>query len=424
MHRKYPFFLILLLSFLFLNSPYQLLAQDEGADNSAPANTESAGAISSDPAVISQGEVLFNGNCKTCHAVHKKVVGPALANVYERRPIEWLYRFIRNSQKVIRSGDKYAVDLYNEYNQTEMTAFDDFTDAEILSILAYIQQETIAGPAGPEPPPGPGGDPQTVEASSDYMKIILAVLVVILLLILLILVMITGVLKKYLTDRNDLDEADKEIVFQKFDLQKVIRSKAFIGIVVFIFAVVVVKASIDGLFNVGVQQGYAPRQPIAFSHKLHAGQYQIDCQYCHTGVRKSKSASIPSANICMNCHGQIKTESPEIQKIYTAIEKNRPIEWVRVHNLPDLAYFNHSQHVEVGDIECQTCHGPIEEMEVVQQHARLTMGWCIDCHQTTAINAKDNAYYDNLVKIHQQENAKEPLRVKDIGGLECSKCHY
>jgi len=196
-----------------------------------------------------------------------------------------------------------------------------------------------------------------------------------------------------------------------------------------VFTAIVAKTVIDGLFNVGVHEGYAPTQPIVFSHKVHAGDFQIDCNYCHTGVRTSKNANIPSVNICLNCHSSIvkvtdATElSTEIQKIFEAKTNDTPIEWVRVHNLPDLAYFNHAQHFEVGGVECQTCHGPIEEMEVVSQFANLTMGWCIDCHKTTALNTKDNDYYDKLVEVHA-ETSKNPLVVEDIGGLECSKCHY
>ena len=177
------------------------------------------------------------------------------------------------------------------------------------------------------------------------------------------------------------------------------------------------------MYTIGIQQNYHPTQPIAFSHKIHAGQYEIDCNYCHTGVNISKSANIPAVNICMNCHGVINTDKPEIQKILTAYEENRPIEWVRVHNLPDLAYFNHSQHVAVGGIECNTCHGPIEEMDVVYQYSELTMGWCINCHRESEINSKGNDYYDKLVELHKS-SSKEPLKVEDIGGLECSKCHY
>ncbi|MFK7899286.1 MAG: cytochrome c3 family protein [Cyclobacteriaceae bacterium] len=188
------------------------------------------------------------------------------------------------------------------------------------------------------------------------------------------------------------------------------------------------------LYGIGVSQGYAPKQPIAFSHKIHAGQMEIDCQYCHTGVRKSKNANIPSPNICMNCHSQIKTESPEIKKIHKAIGYNaetgeysgetKPIEWVRIHNLPDLAYFNHSQHAQVGNLQCETCHGEVKEMEVVYQYAPLTMGWCVNCHRETQVNAKGNDYYDKLLEIHESKYGDEPMKVENIGGTECAKCHY
>jgi hypothetical protein len=144
-------------------------------------------------------------------------------------------------------------------------------------------------------------------------------------------------------------------------------------------------------------------------------------------VMKGKSATIPSVNICWNCHNQIRegtlTGTGEIAKIVKAVETNTPIEWVRIHNLPDLAYFNHAQHVNVGGQECQTCHGPVETMDVVQQHSLLTMGWCIDCHRKTDVNAKGNQYYDNLVELHKSSK-KGNMKVEDIGGLECAKCHY
>lgn len=394
-------------------------------DSPTTATATSQGGISSDPAVIAAGEALFNGNCRACHAVNQKLVGPALANVYDRRDMEWIKAFVKNSQAMIANGDEYAVSLYEEYNKTVMTSFN-FADEEIESIIAYVKYETenvaIADPASTE---GVADGDVTAgdKEPSQYLTAILIGLVVVLVLILVVLFLIIGFLTKFLREKQDLDQADRELIDQKFNLGKLTRNPAFIGIVAFVFGIFVVKSVIDGLYQVGIQKGYAPTQPIAFSHKLHAGQYEIDCNYCHTGVRKSKSANIPSANICMNCHGQIKTESPEIQKIYAAIEENRPIEWVRVHNLPDLAYFNHSQHVAVGNQECQTCHGEIQEMEVVEQFAPLTMGWCINCHKETNVNTKGNAYYDNLVELHSQ-HSKEPLKVEDIGGLECSKCHY
>ncbi|NJM94561.1 MAG: c-type cytochrome [Cytophagales bacterium] len=382
---------------------------------------------STDPAVIAAGESLFKANCAVCHAVHEKVVGPALKDVHQRRPLPWILNFVRNSQKVIQGGDEYAVNLYNQYNKTEMPAFD-FKDEEISSIVAYVAQESAKTPqaAAPAATPGDGAEVSTTTDQgipASYFTILLAVLIVILVLIFVVLVLISVVLTRYLKDKADLNEADRELLDQKFDILAILKSQAFIGIVGLIFTALVLKGGIDWLFSIGVQQGYAPTQPIAFSHKIHAGQYKIDCNYCHTGVRKSKNANIPSPNICMNCHSQIKTESPEILKIYAAIEEQKPIEWVRIHNLPDLAYFNHEQHVSVGQLECQTCHGPIEEMDVVKQHTTLTMGWCINCHRNTEIKTDGNAYYDNLVEIHQ-ETSKEPMKVDDIGGLECSKCHY
>ena len=186
-------------------------------------------------------------------------------------------------------------------------------------------------------------------------------------------------------------------------------------------------------------KGYAPEQPIAYSHKLHAGINGIDCNYCHHSARHGKSAAIPSANVCMNCHTYIN-EGPsgkaEIQKIYDAVgfdpEKGRyiegyeqkPIKWVRIHNLPDLAYFNHSQHVVAGGLECQECHGPIEEMEVVEQHSELTMGWCINCHRETEVKVADNDYYEEMHAKFKENHPGETFNVEAIGGLECGKCHY
>jgi mono/diheme cytochrome c family protein len=382
--------------------------------------------IPSDEAAISAGQSLFKANCQSCHKIHEKLTGPALAGVEKRTPsVDWILNFVRNSQRVIQSGDPYAVKLYNEYNQTVMNAFPTFKDEEILSILAYIRNEAEKGPEtqvaaqgdGSTGPAGSGGIP------SSYLTGIMIGFVIVLLLILVVLALIINVLTKFINQKGDLDPATAEVVNAKFDFGGMVKSRPFIGMVTFVLVAVVFKTVIGGLYSIGVQQGYAPTQPIAFSHKIHAGQYEIDCQYCHTSVYESKQANIPSPNICMNCHSAIKTESLEIQKIYAAVNDNKPIEWVRVHNLPDLSYFNHSQHTNVGGIECQTCHGPIEEMEVVRQHSLLTMGWCIDCHRKTDVNAKGNAYYDNLVELHKK-NGKEAMKVEDIGGLECAKCHY
>ncbi len=410
-----PIFGALILS-LFLSLSTKIYAQEDLNDTF-------------DQSIVKNGESLFKGNCTVCHAIDEVIIGPALRDIHERRSEEWIYAFIKNSQKVIKSGDEYAIELYDQYNKTLMTSFD-FSNEELNAILTYIKNEStkeVQVLVADVQQDNSMGAETSISSNDFYLS--LGLNLVLLLVIVFVLFRFTNLSKKYviLKDTQNkgelLGDDDKEIVDSGFDFKEFLRSNKVVGISSFVFIVIFVKSCIDGLYTVGIQQNYQPTQPIAFSHKIHAGQYEIDCQYCHTGVNISKSASIPSVNICMNCHNTIHTDRPEVQKILTAYEENRPIEWVRVHNLPDLSYFNHSQHVAVGGIECNTCHGPIEEMDIVYQYAELTMGWCINCHRETDVNAKGNKYYDNLVELHKK-SSKKPLNVEDIGGLECSKCHY
>jgi hypothetical protein len=198
------------------------------------------------------------------------------------------------------------------------------------------------------------------------------------------------------------------------------------------------KASWDWMLFIDVEQGYEPEQPIWFSHQVHAGENGINCVYCHSSAEKGKTAGIPSANVCMNCHTAIKegtySGTTEIAKIYEALDYDpetqsygdnpKPIEWVRIHNLPDLAYFNHSQHVVVGEIACQTCHGPVEDMHVMRQESMLTMGWCIDCHRKTEVKMDGNAYYDELHAKLMEKHPGEKITVDKMGGIDCVRCHY
>ena len=235
---------------------------------------------------------------------------------------------------------RHAVSLYEEYKQL-MPNHDFFTDEEILSILAYIKDESAK-----KPEISTSLESQEITTSSSQespntilLQAIIIGSVAILVILLVTIIAMASVLSTRLKQRKDLSKEDKIYVNQIFSLKKVIRSSYFVNIVTFIFIILVANSVLDGLFAIGVQQGYAPEQPIKFSHKLHAGYYEIDCRYCHTGVEKSKNANIPSANICMNCHNSIRTTSPEIQKIYSAIENDRPIQWIRVHNLPESSLF-------------------------------------------------------------------------------------
>ncbi len=424
------------LSLALLLNGSQLKAQDSvAAAGGGPATATPAGGGGGGDA--EKGKTLFTNNCAQCHAVTEEVVvGPGLKGIQQRAPSkDWLHKWIRNSSALIAAGDPYAVQVYNKFNKIQMSNFPNLTDADIDGILAYIDQAsapataTVDGDGKAQPRGGGGASAENGGISSspsNLFTFVLVALLVVMLLVLGVLLVIVTILSKAVTPVAAGDGTQTVAPLGqrlKEGLSGAFNNPTLRSVVIWLFLLVVAKESIDGLYSVGIQQGYAPKQPIAYSHKLHAGQYKIDCNYCHTGVNKGKSATIPAANICMNCHGVIKKESPEIQKIYAAIEQNRPIEWVRVHNLPDLAYFNHAQHVNVGNVQCQTCHGEIEKMEVVEQRSSLTMGWCIDCHRKTEVNTKDNAYYDKLVALHRKES-KEPLKVANIGGLECSKCHY
>lgn len=382
-------------------------------------NVQAQSSADGDPVA---GETLFKNNCKQCHAVDDKiVVGPGLKGIEDRRDGAWLKAWINNPDKMISSGDKYAVDLYNKFNKLQMTAFPGYGEKEVSDILAYVKTANEAPAAGAADAGGAAVATQET-GGGKFFNIVLVTLLVVMVFVLLALLSVLKLLGTVNKTDEELASVANEPTFGQ-KLKTLFSNSTVRSAVIWMFIILGAKATLDGLFSIGVHQGYAPAQPINFSHKLHAGDMEIDCAYCHTGVYKGKQAGIPSSSICMNCHNTIKRESPEIQKIYRAIETNTPVEWVRVHNLPDLAYFNHSQHTAVGGLDCENCHGDIKNMEVVQQRSTLTMGWCIDCHRQTDVNAKGNAYYDALLTAHESVSSK-PMKVEDIGGLECAKCHY
>lgn len=204
-----------------------------------------------------------------------------------------------------------------------------------------------------------------------------------------------------------------------------------INLLVILFAgFMLTKITVSEAIAVGRSQNYEPDQPIKFSHAVHAKQNKIDCLYCHSTAEYSKVAGIPSANVCLNCHTLVRegtrTGRFEIDKIHAAVEQQKPIEWVKIHNLPDYTFFDHSQHVSVGKVSCQTCHGDVENMDRVKQVNDLSMGWCINCHRTTEVQFTNNAFYDKYEQLHKdlKEGKIDRVTAAKVGSTDCMKCHY
>lgn len=390
-----------------------------------------------------KGKELFNTNCAACHKLDAKSTGPALRGVANKYDKAWLYKWIHNSAELIKSGDAKAVKVFEENNKIAMTAFPQLSEADIDNIIAYTSEPKAEAPA---PAAGTAGVPGTVASDSGVSNdVILGALAVVMLMLIVMLFLVNNVLRK-VAAANGIEVAKKE---PTIPIWKAFAKNQFLVLVTSIFLLLASGYFVYGyLMQIGVDQDYEPIQPIHYSHRIHAGSNGIDCKYCHSAARVSKNAGIPSLNICMNCHKNISevsdtTATPEhskafydgeIQKLYKAVGWDaanqkytgitQPVKWVRIHNLQSFVYFNHSQHVTVAGVECQTCHGPVQTYEVQKQFAPLTMGWCIDCHRKTDVKMEGNEYY---AKIHDELSKKygvDKLTAAQMGGLECGKCHY
>ena len=390
------------------------------------------------------GKELFNANCAACHKLDAKSTGPALRGIGDKHSMDWMYKWIHNSSDLIKSGDAAAIKTFEENNKIPMTHFPQLSEGDIDNIVAYTMEPKaeIAAPAtGTAGTPGTGADANS-GVSND---VILLALSLVMLILVVMLVLVNNVLRK-VSKANGLDIAKKE---QGTPIWKAFAKNQFLVLVSSIFLLLAGAFFLYGyLMQIGVDQGYEPVQPIHFSHKIHAGDNGIDCKYCHSAARVSKNAGIPSLNVCMNCHKSISevaetTATPEyskayydeqIQKLYTAVGwdpsaqdytgKTEAVKWIRIHNLPDFVYFNHSQHVTVAGLECQKCHGPVETYEIQKQFAPLTMGWCIDCHRETNVKMEGNEYYEKIHAELAKKYGKDKLTASELGGLECGKCHY
>ena len=384
------------------------------------------------------GKALFTQNCASCHQVNKKLVGPALAGVEDRWPDKAkLHSWIKNNQAFLKTGDPYANNLYNEYNKSAMNIFTNLPDKDIDAILAYIKSvpatPIVSNPNNPNNP--------SVATDSDN-TLLFGVLTLVLAIVAFILLQVNANLKKLADDKEGVPSMEPVPVW---------RNKLYIMFGTLVLFTIGGYYTVMGAIGLGRSQNYEPSQPIFYSHKVHAGVNQISCLYCHGGAQESKHANIPSVNVCMNCHMAINeykgdplytaegvevNGTNEIKKLYkyAAFEegkpwdasKAKPIEWVRIHNLPDHVYFNHSQHIMVGKVQCQTCHGEITKMDEVKQFAELSMGWCINCHRESKVQFADNGFYSIYEKYHQdiKNGTMDSVTVENIGGTECQKCHY
>jgi len=419
------------------------------------------------PSYLSQGESLFKAKCNTCHQIHTSGTYPKLFNVREKWEEagegELINEWVKDNAKLRASGkSKRAAEVFSEYNGTNMTLFNDLSEEQITEIFDWVdEQEELtetaqAGGAGDE---GENGE----EEGGSWVWIILGVLFVV------IILAVGGVRRQLKIATKESGESLERLTYVEEFKTWAWKYRLYVGIISLVLVISLLVGLFKILYTINIMENYQPSQPIAFPHDVHAGINGIDCKYCHNSVTKSKTAGIPSVNVCMNCHKNIdgsgKEFKGEIDKIYAAagwdretkkyINKTSPIVWNKVHNLPDHVYFNHSQHVEVGGLDCKQCHGdmtkmnetakvqPHEALNKIQENIEskikftkptLTMGWCIECHSQSKVKIDDgsNKYYTeihNRLKkngygLLNKYNDDGKVTVKELGGWECSKCHY
>lgn len=395
-----------------------------------------------------EGKAVFIAKCGGCHIMGGVSQGPDLQDVLGR----WngdsaaLKAWIVNWEKVVNSGNGKAVEVAASSPSVMQIFEGQITPAELDAVYKYITE--WAPPLPPTPTDGGG-------KTSGGGGLIFGIISLIMALIAIILMQVNSNLKKLSDDAEGIHRPEP-VPFYK--------NKVYIALFAIILFVVGGYYTASALIDFGRQKNYQPEQPIFYSHKVHAGTNQISCLYCHGASMESKHAAIPSVNVCMNCHKTITSYSEtspklyrddgsevngtrEIEKLFSYAgfdpknaanwdpSKAKPIPWTKIHNLPDHVYFNHSQHIQAGKVQCQSCHGEITDMDEVYQFSELSMGWCVNCHRETKVDfykldssgkATGNKFYSIYEKFHNdiKSGRMDSVTVKDIGGLECQKCHY
>ena len=397
------------------------------------------------------GEALFKANCSNCHKPDADYTGPALKGWSDREPDkEWIYKWVANPAKMIAENDPYAKQLFEKWKPTVMTAFANLKKDEVDAIMKYVDDYTPPAATQTAGTAGAGGD-------SEDNTMLFGILTLILALVAFILLQVNSNLRKLTDDQEGVNRGEPVPFY---------RNKTYLMLGVLVLFMIGGYNTVSSAIELGRMKDYQPEQPIYYSHKVHAGTNQISCLYCHGSAQDGKHSGIPSVNVCMNCHMAIKEykgdpivkedgktldANAEIQKLYSYAGWNsetkqynpdnnndgvpdgaHAIPWVKIHNLPDHVYFNHSQHVKVGKQNCQTCHGNIQEMPEVKQFSDLSMGWCINCHRESKVDfynketKEGNKFYSIYEKFHTDiKNHKlDSVTVEKIGGTECQKCHY
>jgi cytochrome c2 len=439
------FFLILLLSFFIPNN----YAQD--------------------------GEKLFKANCASCHNPVKNATGPKLQGALEKWTAageeDLIYEWVKNPSELYGSGKSKMAKAIWDWSPTAMNPQGHLSKEEVTSIFSYVDSYTAPVAAGGGVSDGYVYEKED-ESISYWWWIIAGVLVI-------ILFATMGV-------KRELNSALEEKSGVEVDFKRTFAVSAHEWIIRnwFVFTLMIIGLALFGGvellgrgYQVGVYQDYMPSQPVAYSHKLHAGNMGIECKYCHNSAEKSKHAGLPSVNVCMNCHQMVhegpKYGTKEIDKIHTAAGYNKdkqqynldingdriedPLVWNKAHNLPDHVFFSHAQHVHpnTANIDCRQCHGPVQTytlgrvstIDEVNAYAAtdegmekgliqltkplLTMGWCIECHNTKEVDLTRPGYYEEMHKrlknrpdINNMIFEDDKVTVKELGGWECAKCHY